>query len=171
MLRKLRKARKLDPNYKRKRKKPIIRPDTDIMISDNSRMIFRVVMFLFFSLAVVMSGYAPKKGPKLPEGFCKYGDVTDTTGECMCHWQHKVCYVMLWTTVLSFLASGYYALFLLFRFTNPSIVLNFLFLRTAVPVRVANIKWDSPFIITHVKIAYVFKSLRMNESTTVQSRK
>jgi hypothetical protein len=42
-----------------------------------------------------MSGYAPKKGPKLPEGFCKYGDVTDTTGECMCHWQHKVCYVML----------------------------------------------------------------------------
>jgi hypothetical protein len=21
--------------------------------------------------------------------FCKHGDVTATTGECMCHWQHK----------------------------------------------------------------------------------
>ena len=92
MLRKLRKAKKLDEKRRggKKRIKPISRPDTDIMISNNSRMIFRIVMFLFFSLAVVLSGYAPKKGPKLPPGFCQHGDITDTTGECMCHWQHKV---------------------------------------------------------------------------------
>jgi len=106
MLRKLRKAKKLEEKRRGgKRIKPI-RPDTDIMISNNSRMIFRIVMFLFFSLAVVLSGYAPKKGPKLPEGFCKHGDITDTTGECMCHWQHKVRY-LIWImgqTVLSSLA-------------------------------------------------------------------
>jgi hypothetical protein len=129
MLRKLRKAKKLDEKRGRKRIKPI-RPDTDIMISNNSRMIFRIVMFLFFSLAVVLSGYAPKKGPNLPEGFCKYGDTTDTTGECMCHWQHKVRYFMDYgQTVLSSLASFLRAdirCFLLLLFTNPSTVFNFL---------------------------------------------
>ncbi|KAL3786617.1 hypothetical protein ACHAW5_007747 [Stephanodiscus triporus] len=37
------------------------------------------------------AGYAPKDAPRLPEGFCPKGTgtVTDTTGECMCHWQHR----------------------------------------------------------------------------------
>ncbi|KAG7374585.1 hypothetical protein IV203_013680 [Nitzschia inconspicua] len=38
---------------------------------------------------LVTAGYAPNDAPKLPEGFCKHGDITATTGECMCHWQHK----------------------------------------------------------------------------------
>mmetsp|Transcript_34413 Transcript_34413/g.39162 ORF Transcript_34413/g.39162 Transcript_34413/m.39162 type:complete len:113 (+) Transcript_34413:165-503(+) len=80
MLRKLRKVKKLTPSK---------RKNTEIMISNITKIYFRIVMFLFFTLAVVFSGYAPNKGPKLPDGFCKYGDVTATTGECMCHWQHK----------------------------------------------------------------------------------
>lgn len=88
MLRKLRKAKKRAPS--KRKNKPI---DTEIMISNINKLYFRIVMFLFFTLAVVFSGYAPNKGPKLPDGFCKYGDVTATTGECMCHWQHKVRFI------------------------------------------------------------------------------
>ncbi|KAL7570243.1 hypothetical protein ACA910_020667 [Epithemia clementina (nom. ined.)] len=35
--------------------------------------------------------YAPKTAPDLPPNFCpkETGDVTATTGECMCHWQDR----------------------------------------------------------------------------------
>eukprot|EP00531_Pseudo-nitzschia_arenysensis_P005858 CAMPEP_0116141712 /NCGR_PEP_ID=MMETSP0329-20121206/14524_1 /TAXON_ID=697910 /ORGANISM="Pseudo-nitzschia arenysensis, Strain B593" /LENGTH=89 /DNA_ID=CAMNT_0003636905 /DNA_START=174 /DNA_END=443 /DNA_ORIENTATION=+ len=59
------------------------------MVSKKSLYVFRFMMFAFFSMGIVLSGYAPNKAPKLPEGFCEHGDVTATTGECMCHWQHK----------------------------------------------------------------------------------
>ena len=60
------------------------------MISEQTRLYFRCVLFVFFGSAVVLSGYAPNKGPNLPADFCPHGDITATTGECMCHWQHKV---------------------------------------------------------------------------------
>ena len=60
------------------------------MISEQTRWYFRCVLFVFFGSAVVLSGYAPNKGPNLPTDFCPHGDITATTGECMCHWQHKV---------------------------------------------------------------------------------
>ena len=39
-----------------------------MVISDSSRMCFRLLMFAFFTTAVVLSAYAPNKAPKLPEG-------------------------------------------------------------------------------------------------------
>jgi len=49
------------------------------------------LILLFVHLVQVESGYAPSTAPKLPKGFCpkETGDLTATTGECMCHWQHK----------------------------------------------------------------------------------
>lgn len=51
---------------KRRIKKP--RPDTEIMVSKKSLYMFRFMMFAFFSMGIVLSGYAPNKAPKLPEG-------------------------------------------------------------------------------------------------------
>mmetsp|Transcript_24581 Transcript_24581/g.50762 ORF Transcript_24581/g.50762 Transcript_24581/m.50762 type:complete len:102 (-) Transcript_24581:2-307(-) len=63
---------------------------TKTMASKPTVVAFRIVLCLFFAAAIVSPAFAPPKGPKLPEGFCEHGDVTATTGECMCHWQHKV---------------------------------------------------------------------------------
>uniref|UniRef100_A0A7S0UMR5 Uncharacterized protein n=1 Tax=Pseudo-nitzschia delicatissima TaxID=44447 RepID=A0A7S0UMR5_9STRA len=72
-----------------RRRKKIHRPDTDNMIPKANLYVFRFMLCAFFAFGIVLSGYAPNKSPKLPEGFCEHGDVTATTGECMCHWQHK----------------------------------------------------------------------------------
>mmetsp|Transcript_31262 Transcript_31262/g.30114 ORF Transcript_31262/g.30114 Transcript_31262/m.30114 type:complete len:88 (-) Transcript_31262:188-451(-) len=39
----------------------------------------------------VDAGKAPNLSPELPDGFCpkSTGDITATTGECMCSWQAK----------------------------------------------------------------------------------
>jgi len=87
LIRKFAKAKK--QLSERRKKEKIARPDTDAMISKTNLMVFRLMMAAFFLFAIVLSGRAPNRGPKLPEGFCEYGDVTATTGECMCHWQHK----------------------------------------------------------------------------------
>mmetsp|Transcript_16834 Transcript_16834/g.23059 ORF Transcript_16834/g.23059 Transcript_16834/m.23059 type:complete len:90 (+) Transcript_16834:76-345(+) len=57
----------------------------------------KYVLPSFFTFAAVCmfpitdAGRASMKKPDLPDGFCppETGDITDTTGECMCHWQHK----------------------------------------------------------------------------------
>mmetsp|Transcript_25326 Transcript_25326/g.54031 ORF Transcript_25326/g.54031 Transcript_25326/m.54031 type:complete len:119 (+) Transcript_25326:146-502(+) len=85
LYKKLKESRKYISARKRKNKKN--RPDD--MISDQGLFVFRLMMFAFFMMAIANSGYAPPKAPKLPEDFCEHGDVTATTGECMCHWQHK----------------------------------------------------------------------------------
>lgn len=139
LVKRLTKGRKALAERQRQKK---VRPDTDTMVSTSSLVAFRIMMCAFFMVAIVISGYAPNKAPKLPEGvrtscrgpdgsdcialhwtylvllahhdvlliivscffkrlyslflsviifqFCEHGDVTATTGECMCHWQHKV---------------------------------------------------------------------------------
>ena len=64
LIKKLKKARKALPSRKQKRD----RPDTDAMISNNTLVIFRLMMCAFFMVAIVRPGYAPPKAPKLPEG-------------------------------------------------------------------------------------------------------
>ena len=52
----------------RRRRQKVDRPDTDAMIPKANLVVFRLMLFAFFSFAIVLSGYAPNKAPKLPEG-------------------------------------------------------------------------------------------------------
>ena len=55
-------------DLKKRRKTKVIRPDTENMIPKTNLILFRFMMFAFFAFAIVLSGYAPNKSPKLPEG-------------------------------------------------------------------------------------------------------
>jgi hypothetical protein len=66
LIRKFAKAKKQLSEQKKKEK--IARPDTDAMISKSTLMVFRLMMAAFFLFAIVLSGRAPNRGPKLPEG-------------------------------------------------------------------------------------------------------
>mmetsp|Transcript_3820 Transcript_3820/g.5201 ORF Transcript_3820/g.5201 Transcript_3820/m.5201 type:complete len:114 (+) Transcript_3820:151-492(+) len=59
--------------------------------------ILRSMLFIVIGIQLLLiipdtsAGMAPSNKPKLPDGFCRKetGVITDTTGECMCNWQHK----------------------------------------------------------------------------------
>lgn len=55
-------------DFKKRRRRKVIRPDTENMIPKTNLIVFRFMMFAFFAFAIVLSGYAPKNSPKLPEG-------------------------------------------------------------------------------------------------------
>ena len=203
-------------DLRKRRKTKVIRPDTENMIPKTNLILFRFMMFAFFAFAIVLSGYAPNKSPKLPEGvsleyslsrsegrslltkvfiltfwhhwflsrlnlclswltdlrkqFCEHGDVTATTGECMCHWQHKVCIVMLnargWLIGFcgersSVLMPHTHTIFL--HGINLS-------LRTVVWGLNVNTRWDYPFIIILVRIASVWKNPKLNEYEKTKSK-
>jgi hypothetical protein len=65
LVKRLTKGRKALAERQRQKK---ARPDTDTMVSTSTLVVFRIMMCAFFMVAIVLSGYAPNKAPKLPEG-------------------------------------------------------------------------------------------------------
>ena len=80
LFRKIKKARKIVAERK-KNKNP--RREKEIMgVSKKSLVIFRLMMAAFFMIAIVHSGYAPNKAPKLPEGVRTLDRGSDRVRKC-----------------------------------------------------------------------------------------
>eukprot|EP00536_Pseudo-nitzschia_multiseries_P002454 jgi/Psemu1/5609/gm1.5609_g len=62
LLKKILEAQKQLPEHRKKRKRP------DATVPQSNVLMFRVVLGVLFLTAVVHPGFAPPKGPKLPEG-------------------------------------------------------------------------------------------------------
>mmetsp|Transcript_18831 Transcript_18831/g.26551 ORF Transcript_18831/g.26551 Transcript_18831/m.26551 type:complete len:95 (+) Transcript_18831:143-427(+) len=61
------------------------------MAFSTGNLIVTIAVFVCLVVSSIDAGYASNKAPDLPKDFCpqETGDITATTGECMCHWQHK----------------------------------------------------------------------------------
>ena len=68
LIRKVAKAKKIVAERKKNKAKKNPRRDTEMGVSKNGLIVFRLIMAAFFIVAIVSSGYAPSKSPKLPEG-------------------------------------------------------------------------------------------------------
>ena len=74
LLRKLKKAKQIIDDRKKEQRRNRRNSDatnsngSNNMVSKKNLVAFRLIMGAFFMVAIVQSGYAPNKAPKLPEG-------------------------------------------------------------------------------------------------------